>query len=186
MTGPLFAIRVVELKMYTLAEDEKLTTVMAYTQNALYRGEAIHKVSVTRVSVWLRSQGAPEYLHLLKTQVLIFGSGTIKNLNCPEIYVPRAEVIGFHIAPPAADPLDYEGDEKNRSTIPVTGLVGTFQFAGKLRVSSHTGLTNSLENSRTAWISMYEVSVSNPYLPQMTMQVPMLLLNPSKVSFVPA
>lgn len=169
--------------MYQLTEDEKLTTVMIYTPNALYRGEAISKVSVVRVSVWLRSQGAPEYLHLLKPQVFIFGSGGIKNLNYSEIYVPRAEVIGFHIAPPAADALDYEEDEKNRSVISVTGLVGTFQFAGKLRVSSQTGLTNSLENSHTSWMSIYEVNISNPYLPQMTMQVPMLLVNPSKVSF---
>lgn len=168
--------------MYTLAEDEKLTNVMIYTQNALYRGDVISKASVLRISVWLRSQGAPEYFHLLNPQVVSFGT-TIKTFHYTEMYVPRAETIGFHISPPASDPLDYDLDEKNRSIIPVTAHVGTFLFAGNLRVSSQTGLTSSLEGLRIIWMSMYDVQISNPYLPQMTFQTAMLLVNPNQISF---
>jgi len=169
--------------MYTPAEDEKLTTVMIYTRNALIRGEAVSKVSVVRISIWLRSQGVPEYLHLLHPQVLRFGSGAVKNLSYSEIYVPHTDIIGFHIAPPASDGLDYDADEKNRTAVPATALVGNFLFAGILRVSAQTGITNSLEGSRATWLSMYDVHISNPDLPQMTIQVPMLLVNPAKVSF---
>jgi len=58
--------------MYTLASDEKTTLVLAYTHNMLVRGEAVTKDNV-RVAVWLRTDGAPNYIHLLNAQVLIFG-----------------------------------------------------------------------------------------------------------------
>jgi hypothetical protein len=170
--------------MYTPVEDEKLTTVMIYTHDGLYRGDVVSKVSVVRVSLWLRSQGVPDFFHMLKPQVLLFGSGAAKTLNFSEMFISRADVIAFHLVPPASDPVDYEADEKNRLVVPVTAMVGTFLFAGNLRVSAQTGLKTSIEGSRSNWMSAYEVDITNPYLPQMApIHVPMLLLNPSKVNF---
>src|SRR5690349_2869279 len=102
-----------------LASDEKSTLVMVYTQNALIRGEVITKESV-RVSIWLRTDGAPRYFRLQNAHMLLFGGGPVRTSNHVEIYVPVAAVTGFHIAPPAQDPLDYEENEKNRAIQLVT------------------------------------------------------------------
>jgi hypothetical protein len=168
--------------MYTLTPDEKATLVMAYTQNLFVRGEAVTKQTV-RLNSWLRTQGMPEYIHMLRAQVLVFGGG-IKSLSYPEIYVPTASVIAFHLAPPTDEALDYDPEEKNRVMEPAMVLVGTFQFKGKLRVSAQTGLGSTLESSRSQWLSIYEVEVTNPNLPQMpAISVPMILMNPKQVSF---
>jgi hypothetical protein len=169
--------------MYTLTPEEKTTPVMIYTHDTLVRGEVITKENV-RVSSWLRTQGMPEFMHVLKAQVLYFGSGSIKSTTYPEIYVSTATIIGFHLLPPAQDPLDYTEDEKNRILEPVTAHVGSFLFKGKLRISSQTGLSTSLESGRAVWLSIYEVEVTNPYLPQMPpMHVNLILMNPKQVNF---
>jgi hypothetical protein len=168
--------------MYTLAPDEKATLVLAYTHDMLIRGDAVTKDNV-RVSVWLRTDGAPNYIHLLNAQVLVFGGGAPKPLSYPEFFLPVQDVVIFHMAPPNSDPLDYSADEKNRSMDTVNVLLGTFTLKGKVRYSSQTGLGSSLEVARTTWMSFYEVDVSNPYLPQLAMHVPMMLMRPTQVSF---
>lgn len=169
--------------MTALASDEKLSTVMVYTSNLLARGEVATKTNI-RVSTWLRTQGMPEYIHIFKAQVLLFGVGGIKTLTYPETFIATATVLAFHLAPPATDPMDYAEDEKNRALAMVTAHVGSFFFKGILRVSAQTGLATSLEASRTPWISFYNSEVSNPYVPQMpTLQVPLALLNPKQIAF---
>jgi hypothetical protein len=168
--------------MYTLASGEKSSLVMAYSQNLLVRGEVVTMEHI-RVNTWLRTQGVPEYMHLLKPQVLIFGSGSVKTLTYAEIYVPVGMVVAFHPIPPADNPLDYDEGEKNRVMVPTTILVGTFVFKGKLRISTQTSFGNSIELGHSAWMSIYEVEVANPYLPQMQpLHVPMILVNPKQVS----
>ncbi|MGZ6346598.1 MAG: hypothetical protein ACXWNC_03370, partial [Anaerolineales bacterium] len=125
--------------MYTLASDEKASGVMIYTQNTLIYGEAITKQS-NRVSVWLRTEGAPDYIHLLKPQVIFLNTGTARVLSYSEIYVPSAQIIGFHLTPPAHDPLDYDDSEMNRKMQPVTVLVGTFVSNGTIRISTQVDL----------------------------------------------
>jgi hypothetical protein len=170
--------------MYTPTADEKTTTVMAYTQNLFVRGDAVTKQTV-RINSWLRTQGMPEYIYMLRAQVLVLGGAAPKSLSYPEVYLPTATVIGFHLAPPASEPLDYAEDEKNRTMAPVVALVGTFLFKGKLRVSAQTGLGPSLESSRSQWASIYDVEVTNPNLPQMpALAVPLILINPRQVTFV--
>lgn len=165
-----------------LAPEEKSTLVMVYTQNALIRGEVVTRENV-RVSIWLRTDGAPHFFHLLNANMLSFGSGSAKSSNHSEIYVPVASMIGFHIAPPAQDPLDYEESEKNRGIQVVSARVGAFIFKGKLRFSAQSGFGSSLEMLRT-WTSMYETEITNPSLPQMpAILVPMLLVNPEQTIF---
>lgn len=165
-----------------LASDEKSTSVMVYTQNSLVRGEVVTKQNV-RVSIWLRTDGAPHYFHLINAQMLFFGGGAPKSFNYSEIFVPVEMVAGFHIVPPAHDPMDYEEGEKNRATQVVSAGVGTFLFKGVLRFSLQSGLSSSLEMAHT-WMSMYDVEIANPALPQMpAMRVPMLLVHPGRVTF---
>jgi hypothetical protein len=169
--------------MSPLVSDEKSSQVMIYTPTALVRGEVVTKQTV-RVSVWLRTEGAPEYIHMLNPQIIAFNTIPPRSLSYAEIYLPIAQVLGFHLTPPAQDSMDYDDTEKNRIWKPVTLLVGTFNFSGNLRVSPQIELGVSIAQSRSVWMSFYHVKISNPYLPQMgEVQVPMLLFRPSQVSF---
>ena len=170
--------------MYILRPDEKTSLVMLYTQLNVVRGEAVIKKNVPRVNIWLRTDGAPRYIHILKPQVLVFGGSPVKSLSYSELYFPTSEVIAFHTLPPSDEPLDYDPEEGDRRMETVDLLVGTFVMSGKIRISTHTEVDTTLESARVSWMTVYEVSIANPYLPQMpALQVPMVLVNPSHLSF---
>ena len=170
--------------MYILRPDEKTTPVMLYTQDALVRGDVVTTENVLRVNIWPRTDGAPKYMHILKPQVIVFGGSPVKALSYSEIYFPTSQLIAFHTMPPTDEPLDYEENEASRMMQDVEVVTGTFVMKGKIRISTHTEIRASLEMARVAWMSLYEVEISNPYLPQMpAMQVPLVLVNPSHVAF---
>ena len=168
--------------MKPLAPDEKIATVMVYTQNMLARGDVVTKESV-RVSIWLRTQGVPNYIHVFKPQVIMFGSTPPKSFALGEIFIPTPQVIGFHLAPPTQDPADYDATESNRMMQPIELLLGSFIMKAKIRISTQTDISTSLDVMRVAWVSVYEADISNPYLPQFSMHVPMLLVNPNQAGF---
>lgn len=168
--------------MRALAPDEKLVMVMVYTQELLVRGELIAPEGV-RVSIWLRNQGISNYVHLVNPQVLMLGTGTPKSISYSEMYILTNQVTAFHIAPPGADPLDYDVEEAHRTMVAVTAFVGSFLIQAKLRVSSQTDLGQSLDVVRTPWLSLYEAEITNPTMAQFNIQVPMLLVNSNTVSF---
>lgn len=170
--------------MYILRPDERTTPVMLYTRESVVRGEVVTKESVHRVNIWLRTDGAPNYMHLLKPQVLIFGGNPVKPLHFSEIFFPTSQLIAFHTLPPTEEPLDYDGNEANRMMQLVEVLVGTFVMKGMIRISTQTELATSLEVARVSWMSLYDAVITNPYLPQMPpMHIPMLLVNPTHVAF---
>lgn len=157
---------------------------MIYTQHSVVRGEVVTKQNVLRVNIWLRTDGAPRYLHVLKPQVLVFGGSPAKSLSYSEIYFPTSDVIAFHTLPPVEEPLDYDPNEANRTMEVLELLVGTFVMKGKIRISTQTELGTSLEVARVSWMSVYDVWVTNLYLPQMpAVQVPMVLVNPNHAAF---
>jgi hypothetical protein len=169
--------------MVTFVSDEKKALVMAYTPSMLLRGEAIAKESV-RYSIWMRTDGAPEYIHFMKVQVLNFMGSPVQSHAYEELYFPTTQMICFHLAPPAADPMDYDPTEANRVMVPVTLTVGSFLMKGKVRISSQINFGVSLSTSRVQWMSIYDVDVSSPVLPQMGhLTVPMLIVRPSQVLF---
>lgn len=169
--------------MYTLQADEKSTPVMIYSSDKLIRGEVVTKASAL-VSGWLRTQGAPTYMHVLKASVISLASGTPRATNFEEIYFPTVECLAFHITPPAKDPLDYEPDEKNRIMQPMSLVVGgSFLFQGKLRVSAMTDLPTTMEGNRLSWLSFYELVVTNPLLPQMRLSVQMALISAARITY---
>jgi hypothetical protein len=170
--------------MYILRPDEKTIFVMLYSMDSVVRGEAVVKQNVARVNIWLRTDGAPRYIHILKAQVLVFGGSPVKSLSYSELYFPTSDIIAFHTLPPTDEPLDYDPNEADRRMEPVDLLVGTFLMKGQIRISTHTEVDNTLESARVSWMSVYDVSIANPYLPQMpTLQVPMVLVNPSHLAF---
>ena len=170
--------------MYVLRPDEKTTPVMLYTASALVRGEAVSKQNVHRVNIWLRSDGAPKHMHILKPQVIVFGGMPVKPLSFSEIFFPTSQLIAFHTLPPTDEPLDFDPDEVNRVMQDVQVLVGTFVVKGKIRISAQTELATSLEVARVSWMAVYEAEIVNPYLPQMPpVRVPMMLVDPERVAF---
>jgi len=173
-----------EAAMYELKPDEKTTPVMIYTHDTLVRGEVVTKQTVMRVNIWLRTDGAPKYMHVLKPQVIVFGGTPVKPLSFSELFFPTAELIAFHTLPPTDEVLDYDPNEANRMMQPVQVVLGTFVVKGKIRISTQTDLSTSLEVSRIAWLSIYDAEIANPYLPQMpVIQTPMMLVNPERVGF---
>ena len=169
--------------MYILASDEKATTVLIYTQNALVRGELVTKQSA-RVSLWLRMQAQVNYVHVHKPQILVFGGPLTKSMINDEMYCPIPQIYGFHLAPPADEPLDYDPDEPNRAMKEVNLLLGSFSVKGKLRISTHTDFATAIEVAHTGWLSVYEAEVSPLFVQGFpTMQSPLMLVNPAFVSF---
>jgi hypothetical protein len=170
--------------MYVLRPDEKTAPVMLYANNSVIRGDAVVKQNTPRINIWLRTDGAPRYMHILKPQVLVFGGSPPKALSYSEIYFPTSETIAFHPLPPIEEPLDYDPSEADREMDVIELLVGTFVMKGKIRISTHMEVATTLESARVSWMSLYDVWISNPYLPQMpALQVPMVLINPSHVAF---
>ena len=169
--------------MENLAPDEKATLVMVYTHDTLVRGEVVTKESA-RVSIWPRTQGVPNFIHLLKPNVMLFGGHPPKPFTYSEMFIPTNSTIGFHLAPPAVETLDYDANEKNRAMESVAIQVGTFLVKALVRISASTPIGVSLEVAYSGWLSIYDAEVTNPYLPQMQpMLVPMMLISASKVTF---
>lgn len=170
--------------MYVLRPDEKTTPVMLYTHDTVVRGDVVSKQTVLRMNIWLRTDGTPKYMHVLKPQVIVFGGTPVRPLTFSEIFFPTSRLIGFHTLPPTDEPLDYDPDEANRIFQEVKVMVGTFVVKGKIRISTQTELATSLEVARASWMSVYDAEIANPYLPQMPpMQVPVMLVNPEQVAF---
>jgi hypothetical protein len=152
-------------KSYTLQAGDKATPVMVYTLTTLVRGEIITKEHM-RVSTFLRTQAAPEFLGLYNAQVLVFGGPTgIQQSNYSEYYISTQQILAYHMVPPAKDPADYDPSEPNRKMEPATMLVGTFRFNGLLRMATQSNLNKYLEVARESFLSLYDVEITNPGLP---------------------
>lgn len=165
--------------MYELKDNEKITPVMIYTDDALYHGKLITRKMV-RVNIFLRTEGAPTYIHLHEAQVISPGS-TTRTKKLDEIFVPLKAITCFHTAPDVEIELDYEPSEENRRMMPVTAILNSFFLDCTTRLSTQTELSSALEVTRMEWLSLYDAKITNPYLPQLNIQVPMLIARPEKI-----
>ncbi|MGE5250652.1 MAG: hypothetical protein ACM3QS_10625, partial [Bacteroidota bacterium] len=99
-------------------------------------------------------------------------------------FYPVERIVGFHLAPPASDPLDYDPNEGNQGMQEVDMVLGVFLLKGKVRVSMQTEFASSLEVLHMTWLSVYDADISNPFLPDMpAIHVSSLLVSPKQVSF---
>ena len=115
--------------MRALQSDEKSSTVFVYTASMLARGDVILRGNV-RVSIWLRTQGVPNFIQLYNAQMLQLAGLPPKSYAKSEAFIPTQQVLGFHLAPPASDPVDYDASEANRKMEPVHVLMGSFELKG--------------------------------------------------------
>jgi hypothetical protein len=151
----------------TPAPDEKITPVAVYTMTGLAVGRLITKEQL-RVSTWLRTDMAPQYLSLHQARFLsLAGTGTSQSLAFSELHIPTAQVIAFHLLPPVSDPLDYDPNELHRKMEPTTIMVGFFRFDGFMRISTYSTLGKYLEVTKENFTPFYEVEVSNLALPSL-------------------
>lgn len=171
--------------MYTLSPEEKASLVMAYTQTGLVRGEVVTRDAI-RINTWLRTDSAPDYMRLFKAQWIQSVGGVVKPMNQAELILPVSAMIGFHLAPPAQEPLDYNEREDNRVNKPVLIFMGLFLVKGNIRASAQTDLVTALQLTHSPWTSIYNAEISSPQIPQMPpMQVPMAVVRTSQVVVVP-
>jgi hypothetical protein len=168
--------------MYTLQSDEKATQIMVYSHDKLVRGELVTKDTMM-VSRLMRTPAAPIFFHLLKANVVSLVGGAPRVNNFAELYFPTSQCLAYHMTPPRQDALDYEAGEQNRLMLPVSLLAGSFLLQGKLRVSAQLDLTSTLEGMRTPWLSLYEITITHPTLPQLRLEVPMALVEATRVSY---
>ena len=169
--------------MYTLAPDEKTTQVVVYARSRLIQGDLVTKENV-RVSIWPRMQDLPNYIHLLNAKIFLFSGSSSKSLAYNEYFFPTERIIGFHLTPPASDPLDYDPEASDRTLVDIHLVMGEFLLWGKIRISTRADFATSLEVLHSTWLSVYEAEITNPFLSQIpVIQVPMLLVNPRQVSF---
>ena len=168
-------------KPYTLDINDKVSPVMIYTLNMVVRGEVVTKEQ-TRVSTWLRTQSAPEFIGLYNAQVLMFGTAVgIQQASFPEFYISAQEILAYHLVPPNQEPPDYDPAEPNRKMEPAVMLVGSFRFNGHLRLATQANVSKYLEIARETFFSMYDVEITNPGLPSTNkLKVPMVLARLSR------
>lgn len=168
--------------MKALDPDEKAVTVMIYTRNLFVRADIVIQKNL-RANIWLRTQGVLNYIHLLKANAVLLTGTQPRTLAYTEMFVPISEVTAYHLAPPAQEVLDFDTSELHRTMQAVDISFGSFMLKGKIRISTQTDLMTNLDVSHATWMSVYDAEVSNLYLPQFDIQVPMLLVNPALVSF---
>ena len=156
---------------------------MVYSRNKLIHGNLVTKKEV-RVNIWLRMQDMKGYLHLLDTEVLLFGGGSPHSLKFNEYFFPVDRIIGYHLASPAEEPLDYDPQVVNRTMLDVELLMGVFTLKAKVLMSVQIDFGTMIEHAQSTWFSVYDAAITNPFLTQMpTIHTPMLLVNPGEVSF---
>jgi hypothetical protein len=138
-----------------------------------------------RVNILLRAQNRLDTVHLLKANLLTFtGTGAAKSVNFTELIVPTEEVLAYHLAPSAHEPVDYDESEENRVMEPVSVLVGMFRFDGSVRLASQNDVATSLSTSQSRWLSLYNLAISSPHLSSIgVIKTPMALVRGSKVLF---
>lgn len=152
---------------YKVDSDEKVAHVMVYTSASLVWGEVVVKEMI-RVSTWLRTNTAPDRITLYNAKSLVTTS--VNNLHptaYPEVNIAVPQIIAWHLAPPAKDPIDYDPTEPNRHLEPINILLSTFLIKGSLRLSTNADLKKYLEVTREAYTALYDVEISNLIMPNL-------------------
>jgi hypothetical protein len=116
----------------------------------------------------MRSTIIPDHIHLLNARCLLIASGNpARAAFFKELHLPTAQIIAFHLTPPAKDPPDYDPSEPNRRMEPVTLLAGPYRLDGNLRLAGKTNLARYIDISHELFTSLYDVEISSPGLPSL-------------------
>ncbi|MBP8002091.1 MAG: hypothetical protein KA314_25475 [Chloroflexi bacterium] len=153
-------------KPYNISADEKATAVMVYTKTEMIWGDVITPHAI-RVGIWLKTDTAPAYLNLYNAHIL---SLSPDGNNRPTAYshtaIPISMVMGFHTMPNVQEPLFYDANEPFRKMEPVNALLGLLHGKGALRMASQSTLRQFLDVNRDVFLSLFDVEISHPRMPQ--------------------
>jgi len=145
-----------------IADDEKLSLVMVYTNYLLCWGEVITK-ELIRVSTWLRTNAAPDHITLYNARVLqVQQSAPQKPIGYREMHVPLPQITAFHLMPPNHDPLDYDPRDGLRKLEPITVMVGPYKFDGNLLIAEKATVQKYLEVTKETFTSLYDAEITYP------------------------
>jgi hypothetical protein len=170
--------------MYSLKNNEILTPAMFYTADSLYHGQVV-TTEIVRVNIWLRSDSAPKYVHLLNAQQISL-TGVGQSLKFNEVFVPTSKIIAYHVAPNVEIELDYLENEPNRHMVPtIVVSPSLLTIQGDSRISTQTDFGTTLEVGRSTWLSLYKATISTPKVPKMSVQTEMVLIRPNDFAFAP-
>jgi hypothetical protein len=168
--------------MPPLAEDEKVTLVMIYLDQGIVWGNVITKSQI-RVSTWLRTTAAPDFITAYQANFLFtYGGTTQKPSQYPVIHIPTSKVLAFHLMPPNSDPIDYDPSEPNRMLERAGLIVGGFIFEGFIRISSISNLNSYIDVTREEYSVLYDLNITCRPIPSLgTMKVPYALVRQAAV-----
>lgn len=169
---------------YQPSVDEKLVPIMLYTPQKLIWGKLLTKKAI-RVSSWLQNEMSPEYFLLSEAQALLFGAGQATySIKFPTIQVATAEVLAYHLLPPADESPYFDVNEPNRRLAPVTIIAGIFRFDCGIRIATQSELQTFLSVQKGNFMPIFEITMSCPLLPNIkSIQVPFMLLRQSTALF---
>ncbi len=163
-------------RSFTVGPDEKATPVMVYTTSGMAWGSVVTK-ELVRVNTFIRTL-TPDYVSLYDARYMaISGGGVVQPLASAELHFRTPAIIGFHLMPPAQEPLDYDAGEANRKMLPVTVMVGPFRVDASARISAAGTLAKFLEISTEPLMSLYDASISCPIMPSIgAVRAPLVLI----------
>jgi hypothetical protein len=173
-----------KLPPYKLAPDEKMSQVMVYTANSLLWGDLVVK-SIIRVSTWLRTSSVPDWITLYNASLLMTSQGVnAKPQSYTEMHVSVPQINGFHLIPPAQDPIDFDPTELNRRMEPVNAIFGSFVVKGNMRISSNATLKKFIELNREAFTGLYDVEISSLTMQNFVLvKIPYILVRQTSTIF---
>jgi len=169
---------------YPLADDDKLTPAMFYTNHGIIWGQVFSKQAI-RVSTWLLTDMVPSYIKIIEAQqLLIGGSQTQAPIKTPILYLQINNINAYHLMPPVEEPVDYDPNEPNRKMVPTTGFIGYFRFDGFSRMADFTNMDNYLGAAKADFIPLYDSKMTCPLVASIKgIQAPMVLLRQERVIF---
>jgi hypothetical protein len=157
---------------------------MAYAPSRVIWGQLIHPETV-RPQVWLKHTVAPEFLHFIDAQMIVFGRREPVRSTHASVHFPARRVLAFHLLPPAEYTPDYDENEPNRAMANVVVSCDIFLFAGLCRIATIADFSASIQGFRELFRPFYAVSVSHPTAPEMQpMLVPYVLIRTEEVVYL--
>jgi len=167
-----------------LGAEDKLTSVMIYLPQAIFWGDIVLRKQF-RASTWLSTNAVPDIFHLYNPKAIFeSNSANPKPSQLNELMITTGSILAYHLVPPNFDPVDINPNEVNMQMRSVDAFLGSYQFSGKLRISTKQTLLTYLEITHVTFLSLYDVTIQNTFMPNLVMmKIPFALIRKETTIF---